>query len=244
MQLLRNHHLGVAAGRSSPMLACVHLASTIARWTLRHYPHPPSPTLAVPTRANSSSWWLRGATTLQTAGTRVPLTGPLPVVSEGAAVAISEHGAQSNGAINPNGPSTTWYCEFGLTTDYGLQTASQTMSGLGARPINVRLSGLQAGSTYHFHLVADRANGLYVGHDHTFSTKALVRERARTLIVSAVAQRGPRNLLSIAISGHLYLPTNVSTSVDATVPWRLSSAVAARQLDCDTHTFTPTAATG
>ena len=48
--------------------------------------------------------------------------------------------------------------EYGLTTSYGVQTATQTVLGLGARPINVRLDGLEDGVTFHFRLVAQSAN--------------------------------------------------------------------------------------
>lgn len=146
--------------------------------------------------------------TLETTGTRATPNGPLPAVSEAASVAISAHGAQLNGAINPKGTSTTWYFEVGLTPNYGLQTPAQSISGLGARPVNMRLGGLQAGVTYHFRLVADSANGLYIGPDHTFNTKPPIRARAGGLLVSATGQRGYR-ILTITISGRLTVPNAI-----------------------------------
>ena len=149
--------------------------------------------------------------TFLTTGNRVVATGPLPVVSEAAAVKITTHGAQLNGAVNPKGSSTTWYFEFGLTTDYGLQSSTETLTGLGARPVNVVLNGLQAGSVYHYRLVVLSANGLYVGPDHTFSTKRAMRENAR-LQVNARAHRS-NGVVTIAVNGQLQPPSDVPSDL-------------------------------
>ena len=148
--------------------------------------------------------------TLQTTGTRVSPTGPLPAVSQAAAVGISAHAVQLNGAINPQGPTTQWYFEFGLTADYGLQSTTQTMSGLGARPVNVHLNGLQSGSTYHYRLVAYSANGLYLGPDHTFNTKQTARQHA-ALVINAVAHRS-HSVVSVTIHGRVQLPSGVPSN--------------------------------
>jgi hypothetical protein len=125
-------------------------------------------------------------------------------------VGISAHAVQLNGVINPQGPTTQWYFEFGLTANYGLQATTQTMSGLGARPVNVHLDGLQSGSTYHYRLVAYSANGLYLGPDHTFNTKQTARQHA-TLVVNAVARRG-HGVVSVTIHGRVQLPSGVPSN--------------------------------
>jgi len=149
--------------------------------------------------------------TFLTTGTPTSPTGALPVVSETAAVNIAANSVQLNGAINPQGPTTTWYFQYGLTTYYGIQTSSQTMSGLGARPVNVQLSGLQAGATYHFRLVAYSARGLYVGPDQTFTTKLGARTRPSGLVLRASSRRSSSRL-TITISGHLSLPGSITQS--------------------------------
>ena len=162
--------------------------------------------------ATSSDGTVVGAdVTFLTTGHRVDSTGPLPAVSDAAAVAISASGAQLNGAINPVGTDTTWYFDIGLTTDYGLQTTPQKMSGLGARPINVRLTGLQSGSTYHYRLVAYNATRLDVGPDLTFNTKPAVRTHPVGLVINSSSKRGPTRL-NIAVSGRLELPAAITTA--------------------------------
>jgi hypothetical protein len=97
-----------------------------------------------------------------------------------------------------------------LTTYYGVQTSPQTISGLGARPVNVQLGGLQSGVTYHFRLVAYSANGLYVGPDHTFNTKQGARLRPRALAVNAYSRRSSSRV-TITVYGRLQgLPTAIT----------------------------------
>ena len=149
--------------------------------------------------------------TFVTSGDRVAPGGTLPVVSETAAVNISSHTVQLNGAVNPEGPTTTWYFQYGLTTFYGAQTSPESLSGLGARPVNAQLSGLESGSAYHYRLVAYSAHGLYVGPDHTFTTKQASRLRPRALAVSAYPHRSGGRV-RIQVSGSLALPSSVSAS--------------------------------
>jgi len=153
--------------------------------------------------------------TFSTTGDQPAPGGQLPVVSETAAVNVGTSSVQLNGAVNPGGPKTTWYFEYGLSSYYGLETAPRVMTGFGARPVNVMLGGLQQGTTYHFRLVAVSANGLYVGPDHTFTTHHASRERARMLHVrTSVAHRS--NAVELTISGSLGLPGDVTTSAGCT----------------------------
>ena len=140
--------------------------------------------------------------TFVTSGHPVSPSGTLPVVSGAGAVNISTHGVQLNGAVNPESASTTWYFQYGLSAYYGVQTSPQTISGLGARPVNVQLGGLQSGVTYHFRLVAHSANGLYVGPDHTFNTKQGARLRPGALAVNASSRRSASRV-TIALYGRV-----------------------------------------
>ena len=153
--------------------------------------------------------------TFSTTGNQATPGGPLPVVSESAAVGLTTSSVQLNGAINPEGPTTSWYFQYGLSGYYGVQTSPQTMSGLGARPVNATVSGLQSGTTYHFRLVAVSANGLYVGPDHTFTTKQAGRAHPRMLSLRASVHR--RNgAVRLVIAGSLGLPGTVPAASGCT----------------------------
>jgi phosphodiesterase/alkaline phosphatase D-like protein len=149
--------------------------------------------------------------TLTTTGSATTPGGTLPVVSQASAVEITAHGAQLDGAINPGGPTTTWYFQYGLTSFYGMQTSSAHLSGAGARPVNARLGGLEAGQTYHYRLVAYSANGLYVGPDHTFTTQSGTRMRPRMLAVRA-SVRHEHGGIVLKLWGYLWAPASVARS--------------------------------
>lgn len=99
--------------------------------------------------------------------------GPSPVT--GTATAITTTTATLNGTVNPNGLPSSAQFEYGLTTDYG-STAGVTLSpnnDSSAQAVSASLSGLEAGTTYHYRLVATSGAGTGTGSDATFDTQTL-----------------------------------------------------------------------
>jgi hypothetical protein len=73
--------------------------------------------------------------------------------------------------VNPQGRGTTWYFEYGTTTQYGSRTSNRSAgSGFGDRAVSVAISRLRTGSVYHYRLVATNASGTTRGADLTFAT--------------------------------------------------------------------------
>ena len=60
-----------------------------------------------------------------------------------------------SGVVNPKGTATSYFFQWGTTTDYG-QTTPVTSAGNGTVdvPVDVSLDGLTPSTTYHFRLVA------------------------------------------------------------------------------------------
>jgi hypothetical protein len=113
-----------------------------------------------------------------TNGTDQALTAgtPPPAVSTGGASSITTTGAQLNGSVNPNGFSTTYHFEYGLTTSYGSSTQSGSGgSGTVIVSLNATLSGLTSGSVYHYRLVAANSGGTTNTSDTAFTTASIVR---------------------------------------------------------------------
>jgi len=137
-----------------------------------------------------------------TTGNPASAGAQLPPISRTTAVAITSSSVQLDGAINPPAKSTTWWFEYGPTAAYGSESIRQTMSGLGARPVNVRLAGLAASTAFHYRLELQTSSGLYVGPDATFTTKAIVRGRPSGLTLSASASATPHSV-AISASGTL-----------------------------------------
>jgi len=84
-------------------------------------------------------------------------------------VAISS--ARLNGTVNPHGLITSVRFQYGTTTNYGLVTASQNFSGTTTQNVSANVSGLAAGTTYHFRIVASNIRGTAYGSDRTFTTR-------------------------------------------------------------------------
>lgn len=89
------------------------------------------------------------------------------------ALSTTATGAQLSGGVYPNGIDTTYWWEYGPTTDYGQQTRA-TPIGSGTAPVAVSnsLTELSPGTTYHYRLVAQNQAGTEYGYDFTVTTPA------------------------------------------------------------------------
>ncbi len=96
-----------------------------------------------------------------------------PTVTTTVATNVTHNSAQLNGTVNPSGASTTYYFEYGTTTDYGSTTSiGNAGSGTSLISVNSSITGLSASSIYHFRLVATNSGGTNRGGDLTFTTSA------------------------------------------------------------------------
>ena len=96
-----------------------------------------------------------------------------PDVTTGAATSISASSATLNGTVDPNGRSTTYYFDYGTSTSYGTKTGSKSAgSATSAQAAAAGISGLAAGRTYHFRIVATSDAGTTTGKDATFRTSS------------------------------------------------------------------------
>lgn len=94
-----------------------------------------------------------------------------PSVTTRAASSVGATTATVAGTVDPNGLATTWRFEFGTTTAYGSATAAKDAGG-GSAGVDVEamLTGLEAGTVYHYRIVATSSAGTTVGADRTFQT--------------------------------------------------------------------------
>ena len=99
---------------------------------------------------------------------------PAPTVTTSAATNVTSPGAQLNALVNPNGAPTTYRFEYGTSTAYGAQTTTADAGyGTVANSVNATLTGLSAGTTYHYRIVATNSGGTSQGTDTTFTTLPL-----------------------------------------------------------------------
>jgi hypothetical protein len=118
-------------------------------------------------------------------GDGILTTAAAPQAVTGGASNVAPTSATLNGSVDPSGRATTWYFEYGTSTSYGTKTATRDAgSGTGAVGVAANVTGLTAGRTYHFRLVATSDAGTSHGSDHTFTPSA--SPTATTKSVSAV----------------------------------------------------------
>jgi phosphodiesterase/alkaline phosphatase D-like protein len=98
-----------------------------------------------------------------------------PIATTSAATSKTTTGAALNGTVNANNTSTTVTFEYGTTTSYG-QTVSASPSPIADMTntdVSASITGLTAGTTYHFRVKAVNSLGTTYGSDMTFTTEGL-----------------------------------------------------------------------
>ncbi len=118
-----------------------------------------------------------------------------PVVTAApTAPTVTVDGATLVGDLQTNGQQTTYSFQYGPSTTYGQQTATDTAPGAtGSGPVSSTISGLSAATTYHYRLVATNASGTTDGPDEAFTTAAAATTDTTTTTTSlsdASAGRG------------------------------------------------------
>ena len=98
----------------------------------------------------------------------------VPTVLTGAAAEITQTGATLNGSVNPNGSEVT-ECEFeyGTGPGYGSSVPCTPAPGSGdaSVPVTATVTGLTAGTTYHWRVTARNVHGAGSGNDAAFETE-------------------------------------------------------------------------
>lgn len=142
--------------------------------------------------------------TFMTAST-APTVATLPPRS------TSKNGVTLAGSVNPNGTTTTYVFEIGMTTGYGLQTKPVSLApGTTSQTITAAVNGLQSDRRFHYRLVATNSAGTTTGADKSFTTSpgsrtAPVSVSART--VPTVATAFPYRFVT---TGAITLPSGVN----------------------------------
>ena len=93
-----------------------------------------------------------------------------PTASSADATDVTQTGATLHGS-SYDGPSAGYRFEYGATTAYGSSTPTQPLPSGGApHALSAAISGLAAGTTYHYRLVVTSDGGTTQTADRTFTT--------------------------------------------------------------------------
>jgi NHL repeat len=97
----------------------------------------------------------------------------VPKVLSSSTSALTSVGVSLEALIQPSGSPTSVKFEYGPDTSYGATTGQvEVGDGNSAVPVSVNLSGLSAGTLYHFRASATNSIGTALGVDQTFFTAA------------------------------------------------------------------------
>jgi hypothetical protein len=94
-----------------------------------------------------------------------------PLVAAEAATSVTETGATLHGAVNPDGPETKYWFEYGKEGKYEHKTA-EVSAGSGEANIKVvkAITGLATGAKYGFRIVAMNVDGTTYGGEEALTT--------------------------------------------------------------------------
>jgi hypothetical protein len=122
-----------------------------------------------------------------------------PVSTQGAS-ALTQTSATLNGALNPEGVSTSYFFQFGTTAAYGLQTtAGDAGSGTSSVAVNKVLTGLMPSTLYHYRLVAQGAGSTYYGIDKTFTTTGPSQAGSRIALMGRMGFVSPGGWIGVEV---------------------------------------------
>jgi hypothetical protein len=96
-----------------------------------------------------------------------------PAVTTGGVTGLSSSGATLHGTVNPEGMTTTYRFEYGLTTRYGGSVpASVGTAGGGTSAVSesAAIGGLRPSTVYHYRIEATSPFGTTYGPDRRFTT--------------------------------------------------------------------------
>jgi hypothetical protein len=120
-------------------------------------------------------------------GDQVLTTTDKPSAETSTATSVGEAEATLHGTINPMGAESKYYFEYGPTTGYGSKTA-EVSAGAGTSTLeeSKAVTGLTAGSAYHFRLVATNSHGRSEGVDQRLMTTGSAKPTVRTNAATSV----------------------------------------------------------
>jgi phosphodiesterase/alkaline phosphatase D-like protein len=128
-----------------------------------------------------------GTTVVGSDETLTTVKTPVPAAVTAAPSNVATTSVTLNGSVNPAGVATNYFFQYGTTSGYGHTTATHSAgAGTAAVSVNAALSGLKAGTTYHYRVVAVSAGGTVDGHDASFATAKVATPTVATGAATSV----------------------------------------------------------
>ncbi|HUY72848.1 MAG TPA: hypothetical protein VMV08_11450 [Gaiellaceae bacterium] len=139
---------------------------------------------------------LTTAITAMAAGSLLVFAAPAAAATAPTAITTTTTTVTSTSAavtaiVNPNGTATTAYFDLGTTTAYVSKSPSASVgNGTASVAFDYTFTGLTAGTTYHYRVVASSTAGTTDGADGIFTTSSSAAPAATTSAASSVGSTG------------------------------------------------------
>jgi arylsulfate sulfotransferase len=121
-------------------------------------------------------------------------------------------------------PGATVQVEFGLDTNYGLETWSQPAPA-GGGSVNIFVAGMKASTTYHMRAIAELADGItFTDADQTFTTGAVPPGQVPSVTATTTPGMTPSGGIEMLDLVHLAAGPQqnvLATDLDGNVIWYL-----------------------
>ncbi|HEY4812372.1 MAG TPA: hypothetical protein VIH71_15070 [Solirubrobacteraceae bacterium] len=118
-------------------------------------------------------------------------TSIVPAGATGFATTVKASEATLNGIVNPNGATTKYYFEYGITESYGTKTAEVSVgSGTSNLEESKAITGLTGGTKYDVRIVTTNSNGTTDGLNQVFTTTVVAKPKVETKAASSVTETG------------------------------------------------------
>ncbi len=104
-----------------------------------------------------------------------------PTIGEEWATNVASGSATLSAQVNPGGTETLYRFEYGTTTSYGANPATEYSAGSGSASTVAELhvqQGLQPSTIYHYRVAVSSAVGTVYGPDRTFTTQRAPQEES------------------------------------------------------------------
>jgi len=139
-----------------------------------------------------------------------------PTATTSPATNVTATAATLTGSVDPNGTDTTYDFQYGTSTAYGQQTATQgPIKGNGAKSVSAGITGLAPSTTYHYRVTATSSSGSTSGQDVSFTTAAPGASGGDSITITSTRKRvvfGKPVTISGAVTGSS--PASVSLTLE------------------------------
>jgi hypothetical protein len=127
----------------------------------------------------------------------------IPVVTTLPASNIIKNGTTLNGNVYANDLSTAVTFEYGTTSGYGNSVKASQSPIVGEKITNVsaNITGLQAGTIYHFRVISANSTGTFYGDDLTFKSTNNVPGEATGVPSCQTLETSHRTKTGITLNG-------------------------------------------